>query len=167
MATLKKAKNPAHLFSMITKDLIVDSKLVLLEVSLDMKFQIRNRLLEWYNSYTPTSYDRTYDFLNSLTVGEPKKVRGQDRYEVSIFYDTDKWTVKYAGKSPFPYDMWTAHSSGSVLIELIEETGWKISESSKYRKASHSMENTVDEYEAGKFLMSLREDFKKLGYRVI
>lgn len=167
MAILKKAKNPTHLFSMIKKDLIIDTKLVLLEVSLDIKFQIRKKLEVWYSSYTPTSYDRTYDFLNSLTVGEPKKISGQDRYEVKIFYDTDRWTVGYAGKSPFPYDMWTSHSSGAILIDYIEETGWKISGSNKSRKPSHSMKETVNEYEAGKFIISLREDFKKLGYRVI
>lgn len=43
---------------------------------------------EWYNSYSPSNYERSWELLNSISVSSPKKI--SNTWQVEIYFDTTK-----------------------------------------------------------------------------
>lgn len=84
----------------------------------------------WYNAYSPTMYDRTYDLLNSITRTSVQTMGNS--FNISIYFDTDK--IKPDDRmgtlnlylSDFWGTEWNAHMSfdkrefTSGLIETLE-----------------------------------------------
>lgn len=57
----------------------------------------------WYGSYTPISYERTYQMLDSITHSEIEP--HGDSFNVAVFFDTDKISSNYTGGT------WNQHMS--------------------------------------------------------
>jgi len=49
----------------------------------------------WYMSHTPQFYERTYDVLNSITVGKLTK-KGKNQWDILIYFDKDKITSDFS-----------------------------------------------------------------------
>lgn len=79
----KVVKNYSELFSSMQN--ILQSAIN--EVSADVEILINDFIEEWYRSYNPTSYKRTYKFLNSCTRVEAR-VKGNEVI-ASVFIDTN------------------------------------------------------------------------------
>jgi hypothetical protein len=80
---LEKALNTAMLFSIKkVQDRVYDV--------------IQNFIKDYYHDYSPVEYQRTYDFFNSLTKSEIKKVSNGWRYRVS-YKDGEKYKTKTQG----------------------------------------------------------------------
>lgn len=92
-------------------------KFALQEVAYEIEEIIKNYIIErLYNTYTPSSYTRTYDYINSLTVDKVEFT--DDGYQVFIYFDTKKIR-------PLPPDevgRWSRHQSitdGTDVSDLI------------------------------------------------
>jgi hypothetical protein len=57
------------------------------EVIKDILYRYVDELL--YDDFTPASYHRTYDLINSLSISEMNKV-GKNEHEIVIFFDDNK-----------------------------------------------------------------------------
>lgn len=59
----------------------------------------------WYSTFTPYQYERTFEYINSISVSKAKRI--ENGYEVVIFFDTDKINP-YPPPAP---GKWSKHQS--------------------------------------------------------
>lgn len=134
----------------------------------EIKDYIKHNL---YDAYSPTHYTRTYDYINSLTVGKVKK-EGSG-YTIEIFFDTDK----IYPQPPDGVGRWSRHSSitsynnggsgddVSDMIPIWIEYG--TSGSLWDRDGIYSMENTKKIMEQTKYhLHEIKKVLEKRGFKI-
>lgn len=155
-------KDLNSLFNYIEKNV----KASLREVGMEVEQIIKDYIMkELYNSYSPTSYTRTYDFVNSLRVG--KVIPDGDGYSVKLYFDTDAIYPRDADGS----DRWSSHQNitdgtdVSNLIPLFLEEG--VSGSLWDRDGIYSMWHTKTELEQSKkHVKKLMDILKSKGFNV-
>lgn len=59
---------------------------------------------EWYDSYKPEYYERTYQFINSIT--RTKVVNNRGRMSIAVYFDNDKIRASRSNKG-----LWNQHMS--------------------------------------------------------
>lgn len=159
-------KNPNSLFKYVERNIPFILNQIAKEVETILKDYIMQNL---YQAYTPKEYARTYDFVNSVTVGTVKKIN--NGYSIEIYYDTDKIRQAIVQDSD-----WNQHMSvdgsetwnGVKINELIPYFIEHGTEGSKWdRDGLFAMENTVKQLEMTKYHVSkMMELLKKRGFNV-
>ena len=102
-----------------------------------------------YQDYEPTNYLRTYDYINSLTVGKVKK--NGNNYQVQIYFDADKIRPVWRDGEWNAHMSWDGKNDNDLLPLFIEEGV----ENSLYdRDGIYTMENTKKIIEDTRFHLS-------------
>lgn len=155
-------KDLNSLFRYINKNIATSLREVALEVEQIIKDYIMKEL---YNSYSPTSYTRTYDFVNSLRVS--KVIPDGNGYSVQLYFDTD---AIYSRDSDGA-GRWSSHQNitdgtdQSKNIPLFLEEG--VSGSLWDRDGIHSMWHTKTELEQNRrHVKKLMDILKSKGFNV-
>lgn len=159
----KSFKDLNSLFRYINKNVSKSLEQVGLEVEEIIKDYIMENL---YNEYSPTSYTRSFDFINSLRISKvtPSSNGG---YEVKLYFDTDAIHPRDADGE----NRWSGHQSitngedVSELIPLWIEEG--VTGSLWDRDGIHSMWHTKTELEQNKkHIKKLVQILKSKGFNV-
>jgi hypothetical protein len=154
-----------QMFAYMNDQLIIAMEKTAEEVQQIMQDYIQSNL---YDSYQPSEYIRTYDYLNSLSV---KKVRKENGWNVvEIFFDPEK--IKQNEVEGF----WNQHMSaygyrewkGTQINELIPMWLEEGVESPLFsRKGIHVVDETIKELEQTKIhLQKIKEILLQKGIQV-
>lgn len=109
---------------------------------------------QWYGAHMPKTYDRTYEFIDSITIEEPAYQSGG--WFVGVYFDPMKMSL---GNN----NGWNQHEDRMYLSEIIEE-GWTAG--TRFIQGSGALEGTINWAELGGFVDKMVEEFSKLGFRV-
>jgi len=140
-------------------------KLSLDQVAQQVQQMVKDFIIqELYQNYKPTEYDRTYEFLNSVSVSKVEEIT-KGKYMVQIYFDTSL-IHPYITSS-----FWNAHASVtghnmSSFIPLFLEEGTDFP--SLYpREGIHSMETIREDLDRSKKYMGMIKEFlEKKGFKV-
>lgn len=119
-----------HSLSDLLKDnnvLYKDNLEPLREEALKLKAYVWAELREYYNSYTPTMYRRTYGLLNSLEVDKNVRVRNNVAI-MDVYFNERALGVSMFGNRGFHRTMGKA-----TLIDK----GWRVRKNVWFRKINH------------------------------
>lgn len=139
---------------------------VLLEVSEEIEREVLERVERNVYSSTPHDYQRTWDFLASVTRAEPRYEKGS--IEIEIYYDSDKLLPRAMGNGEWNQhmsvigdrvdDVWNGKSVPELLplwIEYGTENGLK-----PRSKGAHVMDSVYNDLKntyKDKFIKKLRK----------
>ena len=159
MAEIKKVTSVQHFISSALFDIEREEKKALKHFSKLASAKLREFTLDWYNKtearQSGSSYERTYEFLNSITIGEISYIKG--RWEVPIYYDPTKMTLGINNG-------WRQHEDRYYLSEIIEY-GWQVG--NKNIEGSEAKFQTMEwAEEFQNFLKSMKESFESDGFRI-
>jgi hypothetical protein len=114
---------------------------------------------EWYSQTSAraslSSYQRTYEFLNSITVGNLTYVNGA--WEVDVYFDPAKMTLGENGG-------WNQHEDRYYLSEIIEY-GWRAGRTEiQGSEAKFKTIEWAEEFQS--FLKDMKKSFELDGFRI-
>lgn len=116
----------------------------------------------WYNSYDPKSYKRTYDFLQSASRTETTQ-DGKNSVKCLIYFDRSKIKARFYGKSQLnPH----ASFSGSDVSEMIP--AW-IERGNNFIGRGYEQLGSIDNlcnYLEKNFAKMVQKELKKMGLQV-
>lgn len=107
---MKKFKNLSDYYDYIDKSL----KKAMKDIGEEVKLELQDYIWEnWYKTYNPKEYERTFDFLNCVTFNVGKS---NGKYVAIVYYDTSKIKAEYN-----EYSYWNNHMSlsGEDVSEYI------------------------------------------------
>lgn len=155
MASWKKVKSIQELMLDITKTLENDSKMISIALAEDIRNILYLYTQSWYESHEPREYERTYQFINSLTVRSYKKE--QVGAYVEVGFDPEKMFI--AQNNGF-----MQHIDRINLSNIIND-GWEVY--GKEIQGSDALNKTISYLESNGFFKSIKEELKKHGYKLI
>lgn len=135
-----------------------------------VEVKLRNYVMEHlYNASKPSQYQRTYQFITALTVGNIKKI--SNGYSVALYFDPKK-IEPFEVKDSY----WNQHMSidGSTEYKGKSISEWLIEwieygeDSPKYsRDGIYMFENTFKEMEETRqHVIKMKNELRKLGFDV-
>lgn len=154
MASYKKVNNPKELMLEISRELFKNIEEIVLIEARDVRDILFLYTKNWYESHEPIMYERTYEFINSLTVSEIINA-GNYRY-VGIWFDPSKMSLSNNNG-------WNQHEDRVFLSEIIDE-GWYAGD--RYIAGSNALQETIKYLEGSGFLSGLKEEFAKINYNI-
>ena len=148
------------LYRHLEKIVKVSVQQVALEIEKIIKDYIKKNL---YDTYTPTHYVRTYDYINSLTVS--KVVQEGNVFSCMLYFDSNKIIPRETEKG-----LWNQHMTqdGRPTNEFIAEWIESGGSGSKYaRKPIHVMENVTRELKSTKFhIQEIKKILSSNGFQI-
>lgn len=148
MATWKKVKSIEDYMLNIIKDIEQDQKRMLKEMSEDLQSILYIYTQNFYNRYEPRSYERTYEFINSLTI------RFIDDNNVEIGFDPEKMSLGFNNG-------WQQHEDRFYPLSQIINDGWQFRPD-----GSGALDEAIRYMNSPSFKREISNTFKKYGYRV-
>ena len=116
----------------------------------------------WYNSYDPKNYERTYDFLRSASKTETTQ-NGKDSVKCLIYFDRSKIKARFYGKGQLnPH----ASFSGADVSESIP--AW-IESGHNFIGRGYEQLGSMDamfDYLEKNFAKMVQKELKKMGLQV-
>lgn len=151
MPKIKKVSSVSEFIYSAMKEIERDEKIALEEFAKDASEKLREFTQSWYDSYQPTTYERTYEFINSITIEPTQYSAGS--FNIGVYFDPNKMSVAENGP-------WIQHEDRFNLAEIIEN-GWE------YRPdGSEAIFSTAEWADAGAFVDAMFKYFKGMGYRI-
>lgn len=130
------------------------------------KKHIEERVYEAYVPQGDLAYDRTFELLNSVTVGNLNV--GAKYVTFEIYMDTEK--INPYVRNHFGHNGWNAHAdvygidvSEYIPLWIEEGTNGSLFD----REGAHYMEQTYFELDNGKLAQELANELRKQGWNVI
>jgi hypothetical protein len=136
------------------KDIDIYSKDALVNMANEAAEVLIRLTGQWYSTHMPTTYERTYEFINSITVDRP--VFSNEGWSIGVYFDPNKMSL---GQN----NGWSQHESRFNLSEIIEE-GWMAG--SKWIEGSEALFNTAEWAEIGNFARIVKQELMRVGFRV-
>lgn len=149
MATIKNVNSIQEYIMNITNDINNDKALLLNSIALEIKDMLHEYTQTWYDKREPSTYDRTYEFINSLTIKEISID------EVEVGFDANKMSLGYNNG-------WSQHEDRFYPLSEIIDSGWE-----QRTDGSHALENTIAYMSSNVFKNDVTKKLKKYGYTVI
>jgi hypothetical protein len=153
MGTIK-VNSVAQFMLLAQKEIDTATLIAIQEVAEQASEKLRELTGQWYSNHMPTMYERTYEFINSITIDKP--VFQNEGWFIGVYFDPNKMNL---GEN----NGWSQHEDRFNLSEIIEE-GWQAG--SRYIEGSEAMFGTAEWAEIGNFARIIKEEFTKLGFRV-
>lgn len=147
MATWKKVNSIQDFMSKAIKDIEEVKKQVLKDMAEDIHSILYIYTQNWYNAKDPSTYDRTYEFINSLTI------RFINEDEVEIGFDASKMTL---GTN----NGWQQHEDRFYPLSQIIDEGWEFR-----TDGSHALEEAIKYMKSNAFITEVKNTFIKYGYK--
>lgn len=110
----------------------------------------------FYGVYSPISYKRTFETLDSITSFSVKKT--SNGYSVDIYYDTSKITTRV----PQDGDFWGIHTEPENQSYFVEY-GWEMP-NGQIREGAHAFDEMLNYVNSDEFIALFKNEMKKLGY---
>lgn len=151
MSSIKKVKSVTEFMNLAIRNTESDIKYALKNFMIEAKKQLYDFTNAWYKAKPEGTYQRTYEFLESITISSPEYHNG--RWEMGLFFDPKKMTL---GNN----NGWSQHIDRFNLSEIIEH-GWE------YRTdGSEAMFKTAEWAEIRGFSQELVKFLEKKGYNI-
>jgi hypothetical protein len=128
-------------FSVISDDVLIGE-------AEELRVCVQKRIDEYYSSYTPKRYRRTYGLKNALRAETTVREENGVRYIGLYFLDSKSW-----GKSVFTGE-WTGWKPGLI------SDGWEIKKDIYWGKTNIRFIHRFGYYEGSKFIEKGIEDWK-------
>lgn len=141
-----------------------------LEVAVDQATEIALNYLcnyindNWYETYTPRSYERTYDFLASATKLEAY-VTQKGKVVAGLYFDTNKIIPEKREKGFNAHMSNSGVSTADSIPYFIEYTNDFFGRRKVSKNGLRSMEKTIEMLEKN-FPSMVQKELKKLGLDV-
>lgn len=149
-----KVNSVAQFMLLAQKEIDAASLVAIQEVTEKAADKLRELTGQWYSNHMPSTYERTYEFINSITIDKPVFQSGG--WFVGVYFDPHKMSL---GEN----NGWNQHESRFELSEIIEE-GWQAG--SRQIEGSEAIFGTAEWAEIGNFVHIVKEEFTKLGFRI-